>query len=56
MSQGPITEAELQAYVDGRLPHERAVIVAAWLAELPEQRTRIEAYREQRDFPSVPGT
>lgn len=49
MSDTPITEAELQAHADGRLPPERAAIVAAWLAEHPDERARIEAYREQRD-------
>lgn len=49
MSDTPITEAELQAHADGRLPPERAATVAAWLAEHPDERARIEAYREQRD-------
>jgi len=41
----PISEAELQAYADGRLPEERHKAVEAWLATRPEESERIAAYR-----------
>ncbi|HEY5899547.1 MAG TPA: anti-sigma factor [Burkholderiales bacterium] len=41
----PITEADLQAYTDGRLDAERRVAVEAWLAEHPDELERIAAYR-----------
>src|SRR4029077_19767401 len=41
----PVTEAELQAYADGRLPAERYKAVEAWLATRPEESERIAAYR-----------
>jgi anti-sigma factor RsiW len=41
----PISEAELQAYADGRLPEERHKAVEAWLATRPEESERITAYR-----------
>src|SRR5258708_24092415 len=41
----PISEAELQAYADGRLPEERHQAVEAWLATRPEESERIAAYR-----------
>ncbi len=44
----PVTEAELQAFVDGRLPVERQVEIAAYLAERPDDAQRLEAYREQK--------
>lgn len=49
MSETPVTEAELQAHVDGRLPPERAAAVEAWLADRPEEAQRISSYRSQRD-------
>lgn len=45
MSAAPITEAELQAYVDGRLSPERAADVAQHLAQHEEDARRVEAYR-----------
>lgn len=45
MSDSPISEADLQAYVDGRLPEERRAVVEAWLAARPEENERIAAYR-----------
>ena len=45
MSDQPITEADLQAYADGRLPEERHKAVEAWLATRPEESERIAAYR-----------
>jgi anti-sigma factor RsiW len=47
MSETPLTESELQAHVDGRLPAARAAEVEAWLAQHPEEARRIAAYRQQ---------
>jgi anti-sigma factor RsiW len=44
-----ITEADLQAYADGRLTEERRAAVAAWLAAHPEDAERIETYRRLAD-------
>jgi anti-sigma factor RsiW len=41
----PVTEADLQAYADGKLAEERRTAVAAWLAAHPEDAERIENYR-----------
>jgi anti-sigma factor RsiW len=41
----PIAEAELQAYVDGRLDPGRHEAVRAWLAAHPTDRSRVAAYR-----------
>jgi anti-sigma factor RsiW len=41
----PITEADLQAYTDGRLPAERRAAVESWLAQHPDELERIAAYR-----------
>ena len=49
MTDRPVTEAELQAYVDGRLPGEREEAVVAWLADRPDEAARMHAYRAQRD-------
>jgi anti-sigma factor RsiW len=46
MSEPLVTEADLQAYADGKLPEERRVAVAAWLAAHPEDAERIESYRQ----------
>ena len=45
MSELPVTEAELQAYADGRLLEERRSAVEAWLAARPEEAERVAAYR-----------
>lgn len=45
MSETPITEGDLQAYADGRLPDARRVAVEAWLATRPDEAERIAAYR-----------
>ena len=46
MSDEPqITDAELQAYADGRLAEERSRAVEAWLAARPDDAERIAAYR-----------
>ncbi len=42
---GPITEADLQAYVDERLDAARRAEVEAWLAARPEEAERIADYR-----------
>jgi anti-sigma factor RsiW len=41
----PVTESDLQAYADGKLPEERRAAVAAWLAAHPDDAERIEGYR-----------
>lgn len=41
----PITEADLQAYVDGRLEPGRRVAVESWLAARPDEAERVAAYR-----------
>ena len=41
----PVTELDLQAYADGKLPEERSAAVAAWLAAHPDDAERIESYR-----------
>ena len=46
MSEPLVTEADLQAYADGKLPEERRAAVAAWLAAHPEDAERIESYRQ----------
>jgi anti-sigma factor RsiW len=45
MSELPVTEADLQAYADARLPEERRAAVEAWLAARPEEAERVAAYR-----------
>jgi anti-sigma factor RsiW len=41
----PITEADVQAYVDGRLDPARRTLVEGWLAARPEEAERVAAYR-----------
>lgn len=45
MSEHAVTEADLQAYADGKLPEERRAAVTAWLAAHPDDAERIENYR-----------
>jgi len=45
MTEAPITEGDLQAYADGRLPESRRAAVEAWLATRPDEAERIAAYR-----------
>jgi anti-sigma factor RsiW len=45
VSELPVSEAELQAYADGRLAPARLAAVEAWLAARPEDAERIAAYR-----------
>jgi anti-sigma factor RsiW len=40
-----VSELDLQAYADGKLPEDRRAAVAAWLAAHPEDAERIEGYR-----------
>lgn len=47
MTQLPVTEADLHAYVDGVLPAESAAQIEAYLAEHPEDAVRIASYCEQ---------
>lgn len=44
----PVTEDDLQAYVDGFLDPPRHTTVDAYLAANPDEAERIEAYRSQR--------
>jgi anti-sigma factor RsiW len=46
MSEQQVSEADLQAYADGKLPEERRAAVAAWLAAHPDDAERIESYRQ----------
>jgi len=48
-SELPITEADLQAYVDGRLAQARCAEVETWLATRPDEAERIAQLRGQRD-------
>lgn len=43
----PVTEAELQAWVDGRLAPPRRADVEAYLASHPHEAQRLRAYRQQ---------
>ena len=45
MSELPVSEADLQAYADGRLGAERRALVEAWLASRPEEAERVAAYQ-----------
>ena len=47
MSETEFTEAELQAYVDGRLPERRRLELEAYLAAHPDEAARLAAYRTQ---------
>jgi anti-sigma factor RsiW len=49
MSQMPVTEAELHAYVDGVLPAARMAEIEAYLNARPEEAARIAAYVTQND-------
>lgn len=49
MDEAPVTETDLQAYVDGRLPDARRADVDAYLAARPDETFRLAAYRTQRD-------
>lgn len=45
MSELPITESDLQAYVDGKLAAGRRAELEAWLESRPEDAERVAAYR-----------
>jgi len=45
----PITEADLHAYADGQLSEPRRAEVAAFLAQQPQARQRVDAWRSQND-------
>ncbi|MGH8673381.1 MAG: anti-sigma factor family protein [Burkholderiales bacterium] len=49
MSESSFTEAELQGYVDGRLPEGRRAEVEAYLAAHPEEAARIATYQTQTE-------
>jgi len=40
-----VSEHDLQAYADGKLPEDRHAAVAEWLAAHPDDAERIESYR-----------
>jgi len=44
-----MNEAELHAYVDGRLDAERRAAVDSWLAAHPDDQERVAAYQQLRD-------
>ena len=43
----PVTEAELQAYVDRQLPLERQREIEAYLSQRPEEEQRVQSYLAQ---------
>lgn len=49
MSERPVTEADIQAYADGRLAPELAAQVSHRLLSHPEEARRVAAYRAQND-------
>lgn len=49
MTHLPITEADLHAYVDARLPDSRRAEVEAFLAAQPEEAERLAAYQAQKE-------
>ena len=49
MTKLPVSEADLNAYVDGILPVERTAEVEAYLATHPEDAARVAAYRQQNE-------
>ncbi|WP_226574537.1 anti-sigma factor family protein [Acuticoccus sediminis] len=49
MSVRPITEDDLNLYVDGRLDHARHTEVAAYLDAHPDVARRVQGFRDQRD-------
>lgn len=48
--QGPITEADLHAWLDGQLPPDRMALVEAYLADHPDDLDRFASYRTQADL------
>ncbi len=49
MSAASVTEADLQAYVDGGLPPARAAEIAQFLAQNEDEAQRVAAYRLQNE-------
>ena len=49
MTKLPMTEADLQAYIDGRLPEARRAEVEDYLVNRPDEAARIAAYRRQNE-------
>jgi len=47
MTQVPVTEAELHAYIDGLLPAERRAEIEVYLGAHPEDAQRVRAWAEQ---------
>jgi len=47
VDQTPVTEYELHLHVDGELPVGRREAVEAWLANHPEDASRVASWREQ---------
>ncbi|RZK91146.1 MAG: anti-sigma factor, partial [Methylobacterium sp.] len=47
ISPAPISEDDLAAWVDGRLPPRRRAVVEAYLAAHPDVDSRLARYREQ---------
>ncbi len=45
----PVSEDELNAYVDGELPADRREAVVLWLAENPEQAAKVAAWLAQSE-------
>jgi anti-sigma factor RsiW len=45
----PVTEDELNAYIDGELPADRMEAVTAWLAAHPEQAVTVASWRAQSE-------
>lgn len=48
-SASPVSETDLHAYVDDRLPPERRADVEAWLVAHPEEAARVSAWQRQAD-------
>ena len=48
-SDRPVTEDDLQAWVDGFLSPERLRTVETWLESHPDARRRVTAWRMERD-------
>jgi anti-sigma factor RsiW len=47
VSDTPVTEADIQAHADDRLPADRAAQVSAWLLSHPDEARRVASYRAQ---------
>lgn len=49
MNELPVTEADLQAYIDGSLPEARRAEVESYLAARPKEAERVQAYKQQNE-------